>query len=256
MPFSSLTRVSLVDQVITQLHNLIESGEWPVGSRIPTEAELAPDPDLAANAAADPGDDRDGRLHARARQSDAGHRVDRVCNARDRSGDDRPDDVQCGRRALRAACGNGDRGDLGSGMGGVRLRPSPDRAPRRVDVAATGARPRPGPDGDDRDRDPFNEGARRGSLPLNRGQVPSAFRAADDTRWVSTSSSMSLLVARLARRSRDVPPQCRSPWLIHRAAWKARCSCSMQLPMKRPVQLLTRGTTPQRGGTPTNEHNV
>lgn len=40
MPLSSLNRASLVDQVIAQLHTLIESGEWPVGSRIPTEAEL------------------------------------------------------------------------------------------------------------------------------------------------------------------------------------------------------------------------
>lgn len=40
MPLSALARVSLVDQIIAQLHALIEAGEWPVGARIPTEAEL------------------------------------------------------------------------------------------------------------------------------------------------------------------------------------------------------------------------
>jgi len=40
MPFSALTRISLVDQVIAQLLTPIESGEWEVGSKIPTEAEL------------------------------------------------------------------------------------------------------------------------------------------------------------------------------------------------------------------------
>lgn len=40
MPTSSVARVSLVDQIIGQLHTAIESGEWPIGSRIPTEAEL------------------------------------------------------------------------------------------------------------------------------------------------------------------------------------------------------------------------
>lgn len=41
MPLSALARVSLVDQIIAQLHALIESGEWQVGTRIPTEAELS-----------------------------------------------------------------------------------------------------------------------------------------------------------------------------------------------------------------------
>ncbi|HWK81585.1 MAG TPA: FCD domain-containing protein [Thermomicrobiales bacterium] len=40
MPLSSLARVSLVDQIIAQLHALIEAGEWPIGTRIPTEADL------------------------------------------------------------------------------------------------------------------------------------------------------------------------------------------------------------------------
>lgn len=40
MPLSALARVSLVDQIIAQLHALIEAGEWPVGTRIPTEADL------------------------------------------------------------------------------------------------------------------------------------------------------------------------------------------------------------------------
>ncbi|MFJ8161601.1 FadR/GntR family transcriptional regulator [Streptomyces sp. NPDC096136] len=40
MPLTSPRRSALVDQVITQLRNQITSGEWPVGSRIPTEPEL------------------------------------------------------------------------------------------------------------------------------------------------------------------------------------------------------------------------
>lgn len=40
MPLSALARVSLVDQIIAQLHALIGAGEWPIGTRIPTEAEL------------------------------------------------------------------------------------------------------------------------------------------------------------------------------------------------------------------------
>jgi len=40
MPLSALARVSLVDQIIAQLHALIEAGEWPIGTRIPTEADL------------------------------------------------------------------------------------------------------------------------------------------------------------------------------------------------------------------------
>ncbi|MGC4104852.1 MAG: FCD domain-containing protein [Thermomicrobiales bacterium] len=40
MPFNALARVSLVDQIIAQLHALIKAGEWPVGTRIPTEADL------------------------------------------------------------------------------------------------------------------------------------------------------------------------------------------------------------------------
>lgn len=40
MPLSALARVSLVDQIIAQIHALIEAGEWPLGTRIPTEGEL------------------------------------------------------------------------------------------------------------------------------------------------------------------------------------------------------------------------
>ncbi|AXE25827.1 GntR family transcriptional regulator [Streptomyces globosus] len=40
MPLTSPRRSALVDQVIAQLRNQITSGEWPVGSRIPTEPEL------------------------------------------------------------------------------------------------------------------------------------------------------------------------------------------------------------------------
>jgi len=40
MPLTAPSRSSLVDQVIAQLHGSIETGEWPVGSKIPAEAEL------------------------------------------------------------------------------------------------------------------------------------------------------------------------------------------------------------------------
>jgi DNA-binding FadR family transcriptional regulator len=40
MPLTSPRRSPLVDQVIAQLRNQITSGEWPVGSRIPTEPVL------------------------------------------------------------------------------------------------------------------------------------------------------------------------------------------------------------------------
>ncbi|MFG2331451.1 FadR/GntR family transcriptional regulator [Streptomyces sp. NPDC048604] len=40
MVLSSPRRSALSDQVIAQLRNQITSGEWPVGSRIPTEPEL------------------------------------------------------------------------------------------------------------------------------------------------------------------------------------------------------------------------
>ncbi|GGO81173.1 FadR/GntR family transcriptional regulator [Wenjunlia tyrosinilytica] len=40
MPLTSPRRSALADQVIAQLRGQITSGEWPVGSRIPTEPEL------------------------------------------------------------------------------------------------------------------------------------------------------------------------------------------------------------------------
>ncbi len=40
MPLVTARRTGLVDQVIEQLHASVASGEWPVGSRIPTEPEL------------------------------------------------------------------------------------------------------------------------------------------------------------------------------------------------------------------------
>ncbi|MET8636221.1 FadR/GntR family transcriptional regulator [Streptomyces sp. NPDC004096] len=40
MPIQPTERASLVAQVIGQLQNLIESGEWPVGTRIPAEPVL------------------------------------------------------------------------------------------------------------------------------------------------------------------------------------------------------------------------
>jgi len=41
MPLHNAARTPLVDQVIAQLRDQISSGEWPVGSRIPTEPDLA-----------------------------------------------------------------------------------------------------------------------------------------------------------------------------------------------------------------------
>ncbi len=41
MPLATTRRTGLVDQVIDQLRQSVCSGEWPVGSRVPTEPELA-----------------------------------------------------------------------------------------------------------------------------------------------------------------------------------------------------------------------
>ncbi|MGQ4515828.1 FCD domain-containing protein [Streptomyces sp. DW26H14] len=49
MPLSVPRRSALSDQVIAQLRNQIASGEWPVGSRIPTEPELAEQLGVARN---------------------------------------------------------------------------------------------------------------------------------------------------------------------------------------------------------------
>lgn len=40
MPLVTTKRTGLVDQVIAQMRELVSSGEWPLGSRIPPEAEL------------------------------------------------------------------------------------------------------------------------------------------------------------------------------------------------------------------------
>lgn len=40
MPLASARRTGLVDQVIDQLRELVAAGEWPIGTRIPTEPEL------------------------------------------------------------------------------------------------------------------------------------------------------------------------------------------------------------------------
>ncbi|MBA8823293.1 DNA-binding FadR family transcriptional regulator [Saccharopolyspora lacisalsi] len=40
MPLVTTTRTGLVDQVIAQMRELVTSGEWPLGQRIPPEAEL------------------------------------------------------------------------------------------------------------------------------------------------------------------------------------------------------------------------
>ncbi|MFF3766570.1 FadR/GntR family transcriptional regulator [Streptomyces sp. NPDC001922] len=49
MPLTSPRRSALVDQVITELRKQIASGEWPVGSRIPTEPELVEQLGVARN---------------------------------------------------------------------------------------------------------------------------------------------------------------------------------------------------------------
>lgn len=49
MPLTSPRRSALADQVIAQLRTQITSGEWPVGSRIPTEPELVEQLGVARN---------------------------------------------------------------------------------------------------------------------------------------------------------------------------------------------------------------
>ncbi|MEV6649492.1 FadR/GntR family transcriptional regulator [Streptomyces sp. NPDC051219] len=49
MPLSSPRRSALADQVIAELRKQIASGEWPVGSRIPTEPELVEQLGVARN---------------------------------------------------------------------------------------------------------------------------------------------------------------------------------------------------------------
>ncbi|MFI6940648.1 FadR/GntR family transcriptional regulator [Streptomyces sp. NPDC050418] len=49
MALSSPRRSALADQVIAELRNQITSGEWPVGSRIPTEPELVEQLGVARN---------------------------------------------------------------------------------------------------------------------------------------------------------------------------------------------------------------
>lgn len=43
------TRLTLVDQVILQMESLIESGEWPVGKKIPSEPELVEELQVSRN---------------------------------------------------------------------------------------------------------------------------------------------------------------------------------------------------------------
>jgi DNA-binding FadR family transcriptional regulator len=49
VPLVTARRGSLVDQVITQLRSAITDGEWPVGSRIPPESELASSLEVGRN---------------------------------------------------------------------------------------------------------------------------------------------------------------------------------------------------------------
>jgi len=49
VPLASTRRTGLVDQVITQLKAQIDSGEWSIGDRIPTEAELSDQLEVGRN---------------------------------------------------------------------------------------------------------------------------------------------------------------------------------------------------------------
>lgn len=49
MPLPPATRASLVDQAIAGMRALLESGEWPVGSRIPPEPALATELGMSRN---------------------------------------------------------------------------------------------------------------------------------------------------------------------------------------------------------------
>lgn len=49
MPLASTRRTGLVDQVISQLRAQIDSGEWRVGDRIPTESELSDQLEVGRN---------------------------------------------------------------------------------------------------------------------------------------------------------------------------------------------------------------
>ncbi|MFC3996439.1 FadR/GntR family transcriptional regulator [Nocardiopsis sediminis] len=49
MPLASTRRTGLVDQVISQLRAQIDSGEWGVGDRIPTESELSDQLEVGRN---------------------------------------------------------------------------------------------------------------------------------------------------------------------------------------------------------------
>ncbi|GAB3498480.1 FadR/GntR family transcriptional regulator [Nocardiopsis coralliicola] len=49
MPLASTRRTGLVDQVIGQLRAQIDSGEWGVGDRIPTESELSEQLEVGRN---------------------------------------------------------------------------------------------------------------------------------------------------------------------------------------------------------------
>lgn len=49
MPLASTRRTGLVDQVIAQLRTQIDSGEWAIGDRIPTESELSDQLEVGRN---------------------------------------------------------------------------------------------------------------------------------------------------------------------------------------------------------------
>lgn len=54
MPLSHPRRSALSEQVIAALRAQITSGEWPVGSRIPTEPELVEQLGVARNTVREP----------------------------------------------------------------------------------------------------------------------------------------------------------------------------------------------------------
>ncbi|QQZ09691.1 FadR/GntR family transcriptional regulator [Heyndrickxia vini] len=49
MDISKTNRLSLVEQIVSQMESLIESNSWPVGSRIPPELELMKQFDVSRN---------------------------------------------------------------------------------------------------------------------------------------------------------------------------------------------------------------
>ncbi|MFD6442861.1 FadR/GntR family transcriptional regulator, partial [Peribacillus sp. NPDC060186] len=49
MTISKTNRLSLVEQVVSQIESLIESGEWEIGNKIPPEMDLIKQFDVSRN---------------------------------------------------------------------------------------------------------------------------------------------------------------------------------------------------------------